>query len=286
VPSYLARVLKRAATDTMAFVKPHKVLYAAGVGIGGSVIAASLFGLTLSEDWWKIAASGFLANAIGFGVVYLGNVIAAPARLDRDRLAEIRELEVTLAGAQRQIGGQASPRIRVEIGEWKAREQEKTELGIVPRLWGLRVLNDGASAVFRVLLEVKRGVVGIPMGRHYIAFSHSGQPTAAIASGAEDKFFVGRIDWYVFYDQVGSKALFYFDDRQRRNVEALLHGTEGMFPATPVDASADVEITITSEPQLAEGPWRRMYRFGPERLTELPPTEPRLVDSSSAAPNE
>jgi len=166
------------------------------------------------------------------------------------------------------------PGISVEITKEPRWNTPNSAPGLTPFLWGLKIRNDGVAADFQAWAELRIGNAPLaPAGRLRLSF-RDGVKTR-IFEGAEDRLFFAVVYWTSIYGSVIAKALWYFDEQERRDTESQL------FPAPPesttISASAvlaEVEVTIASEPSMAT-PWRRRYRLGPgNELHDVTPSGP------------
>ena len=150
-----------------------------------------------------------------------------------------------------------APHIDVEIVK-EVRSSIPHTLGVTPYLWGLRIRNDGVTANFQAWVKLKSGVTHLPIRRRPISFTREDSRQSTIITGAEDGVFFAVGYGTVFYGAVTAKALWYFDEEDRRNKDALI------VPATSQaqDSVEDFEVTIVSDPPM-ETPWKRLYRLGP-----------------------
>jgi hypothetical protein len=93
---FFSVVRRRAWADTVAFVGPHKVVYTVTVTALGAAIAALDFGVATTAVWWKIGAAAISANIVGFAVVWLVQIVAAPKRIYDEQVIAMRDMRSAL----------------------------------------------------------------------------------------------------------------------------------------------------------------------------------------------
>jgi hypothetical protein len=246
------------------------------VSLVAAVVSFGMLKPILSFLWnFARARSQLLAERLQRGEQLQAVVVAAR---DEERAATAAALhERDHALKQLREDPRARPRIRVVIAdEWGP----KGDVGERRRFWGLRVFNDGAPAVFEARIQLKAGNTTLSGGRRYrVSFSRAASTESRIATGADDVFFIGyAVEYPMFKGQfvewgvdgaVGEKALWYFDEQERTDVEAPLRWGSQWGTHSVDAATAEIEITITADPAPLEGPWTGLFQFGPAKLTTI-----------------
>jgi hypothetical protein len=129
----------------------------------------------------------------------------------------------------------------------------------------MRVVNLGPAAVFRANLLVRSATVRSDAagGRHDLWWERAQDRASRIATNGEDHFRFGHINWEG--GDAFSLSLYAFDYRTKMpasfwNVGHLVGQTNA-----PI---AELEITVTSDPEMPGGPLVKRISFGPVGLTE------------------
>ncbi len=165
------------------------------------------------------------------------------------------------------------PRIRAEIAH-EITSSVAREPGKRATFWGLRIVNEGSAADFEATARIVSGVTtgGHQSNVYRLSFARANAPRARIFAGAEERLYFG-IAWDIplYTDGLVGKELWVYDDQQTTNRMLPMIPTSEQVGHEPVRVSAEFEITITSDPAMAE-PWRRVYRFGPGSEMTSPDT--------------
>jgi hypothetical protein len=151
----------------------------------------------------------------------------------------------------------SAPHIDVEIVK-DARPSIPHNLGATPWLWGLKIRNDGATATFQASVELTSGVSHALGRRRPLSFTRENGRQSTIITGAEDRVFFALLYWNVMYGGSLGYALWYFDEEERRDKDALIV----LSTSEPRGGVAEFEVTIVSDPPM-ESPWKRLFQLGP-----------------------
>lgn len=87
--AYWGRVASRAARETRDRVEPRKGVYGVSLAVLGSAIGVGFFGVRESDELWRVAASGVVAVALGYAVMFAIQLIRGPAALDARAAREL-----------------------------------------------------------------------------------------------------------------------------------------------------------------------------------------------------
>jgi hypothetical protein len=154
------------------------------------------------------------------------------------------------------------PRVRVEVAR-ESRNDVPHSPGMLPVLWGLRIVNDGAAADFEATVKICSGVTtGDKPNRIYrLAFARSDMPRTRIFNGGDDRIFFA-LAWEIplYKSDSVAKELWFFDEQSRGNRMLSIVTTSGV--GNSEMPTAELEVSIVSDPPMADG-WTRRYRFGP-----------------------
>lgn len=181
----------------------------------------------------------------------------------KDRLSVFEPAqELSLSLSQDEESYPVGPIIAVEITKEARWKTPNISPGLTPFFWGLKIRNEGDAADFQAWAELKTGMAPLaPPGRHRLSFQDGVK--SRILEGAEDRVFFAVVYWTSIYNSVIAKALWFFDEHEKKETDSQLFPGEQEGKVTSASAVvAELEITIASEPSMVL-PWKRRYRLGP-----------------------
>jgi hypothetical protein len=189
------------------------------------------------------------------------------------------EFAAAIGSARPHVLGIGLPRIRAEVAHEIATRVPR-DPGKRATFWGLRIINDGSAAVFEATVRVVSGVTtGADPARVYrLSFARSDALSVKIFTGGEERLFFGLAwDIPLYNDGLVGKELWFYDDHELRNYMLPMVPTAQQVVLDPGRVTAELEVTITSDPAMEE-PWRRVFRFGPgNELTAVAVPQPSLI---------
>lgn len=224
----------------------QRVVGIAAWGLAGVLLLRSgRLDLFLDEAQWAAAAAIglLLVGGATFGI----NLIRAPYLLERDKRQDVeRERNELRAGLA------SRPSAEVE-GDRSSGDDL------------IRVRNIGAPAVFRAHMRILESSVGGPSRSvHRLWWERARAIDSKIVTGADDYFRIARTE--LTPPEMVTLSLYHYDERFGMRE---MFWNYGYVPDQTVPPVAELELTITAEPELVGGPIVKRLHFGPIALKDV-----------------
>jgi hypothetical protein len=201
--------------------------------------------LLVEQVQWIVAAAAG-AVAVG-GLVFAWNLVLAPYRIEHDRRRHVERERDDLRAATAML-----PRGQVE-GDRSAGDDV------------IRIRNVGAPAVFRAHFRILESSVGGQLrGVHRLWWERAHAIDSKIVTGADDYFRIARTE--LTPPELITLSLYHYDEKLGSR-ETFWNF--GYLPDQTIPPVAELELTITAEPELVGGPIVKRLRFGPVALKDV-----------------
>lgn len=251
------RILVRAISETASQVWSAWGGLPAFAALLALIIRVKEGGETVMHVILESGVAAILGAVGAVILMFVFNLIRAPFLAERQARRAAEQAKAALESERDALRAEIGPRPQVEWRLDRARDD-----------FLLVVRNVGATAVFHANMLVRSAsAFGQGVGQsHRLMWERAHALESKIVTGAEDSCRIAEVRYPgPVYGEFVQFSLYRFDEHYQM-VQPFWNVGHKPGSGETVDAIAHFEITITSEPEIAKGPFTYRFQLGPWTL--------------------